>query len=160
MPDDRVVLVLGDIEGHTLESASVMGRLRTAVVAYATEGRRPAALLERVDRLLARLGTELLDTCCVVALDTGTGTGTAEVALAGHPEPFARLPDGAVPGRFEVGDSDTDPPVPCAYSLAERPGHDRLVGAGHSRPGRVRTPYDLTHALPVTVRVSGVPTVK
>ncbi|MFF5499855.1 SpoIIE family protein phosphatase [Streptomyces aquilus] len=94
MPDGRVALVLGDVEGHTMESAAVMGQLRTAVVAYATEGHGPAALLERTDRLLSRLGTELLATCCVMALDTETGT--AEVALAGHPAPLAHLPDGTV----------------------------------------------------------------
>ncbi|WP_240528573.1 SpoIIE family protein phosphatase [Streptomyces humi] len=94
MPDDRVVLVLGDVEGHTLESAAVMGQLRTAVAAYATEGHGPAAVLERTGRLLPRLGTELLATCCVMAVDTGTGA--AEVALAGHPAPLARLPDGTV----------------------------------------------------------------
>ncbi|KOV76138.1 MULTISPECIES: ATP-binding SpoIIE family protein phosphatase [unclassified Streptomyces] len=94
MPDDRVMLVLGDVEGHTLESAAVMGQLRTSVAAYATEGHGPAALLERTDQLLSRLGTELLATCCVVAVDTGTGV--AEVALAGHPAPLARLSDGTV----------------------------------------------------------------
>lgn len=94
MPDDRVMLVIGDVEGHTLESAAVMGQLRTSVAAYATEGHGPAALLERTDRLLSRLGTELLATCCVVAVDTGTGV--AEVALAGHPAPLARLSDGTV----------------------------------------------------------------
>ncbi|MFG2356942.1 SpoIIE family protein phosphatase [Streptomyces sp. NPDC048521] len=94
MPDARVMLIIGDVEGHTLESAAVMGQLRTSVAAYATEGHGPAALLERTDRLLSRLGTELLATCCVVAVDTETGV--AEVALAGHPAPLARLPDGTV----------------------------------------------------------------
>ncbi|MGW2034660.1 ATP-binding SpoIIE family protein phosphatase [Streptomyces sp. NPDC001811] len=94
MPDDRVMLVIGDVEGHTLESAAVMGQLRTSVAAYATEGHGPAALLERTDRLLPRLGTDLLATCCVVAVDTGTGV--AEVALAGHPAPLVRLSDGTV----------------------------------------------------------------
>ncbi len=94
LPDDRVVLVIGDVEGHTLQSAAVMGQLRTAVAAYAGEGHDPAAVLERTDRLLARLGTERLATCCVVAVDTGTGT--AQVALAGHPAPLARMPDGSV----------------------------------------------------------------
>ncbi|MGW5497820.1 SpoIIE family protein phosphatase [Streptomyces olivaceoviridis] len=94
MPDDRVMLVIGDVEGHTLESAAVMGQLRTSVAAYAAEGHGPAALLERTDRLLSRLGTELLATCCVVAVDTETGV--AEVALAGHPAPLARLSDGTV----------------------------------------------------------------
>nr|BFD88010.1 hypothetical protein StreXyl84_74110 [Streptomyces sp. Xyl84] len=94
MPDDRVALVIGDVEGHTMESAAAMGQLRSAVAAYATEGHGPAALLQRTSQLLARLGTDTLATCCVVALDPEDGT--AEVALAGHPAPLLRLPDGTV----------------------------------------------------------------
>lgn len=94
MPDGRVMLVIGDVEGHTMESAAVMGQLRSAVIAYATEGHGPSALLERTGALLSRLGTELLATCCAVALDTDDGV--AEVALGGHPAPLVRLPDGTV----------------------------------------------------------------
>ncbi|MEV7077885.1 SpoIIE family protein phosphatase [Streptomyces sp. NPDC093516] len=92
LQDDRVILVVGDVEGHALESAALMGQLRTAVAAYAGEGHDPAAVLERTDRLLARLGAERLATCCVVDVDTGTGA--AQVALAGHPAPLALMPDG------------------------------------------------------------------
>ncbi|WP_051777578.1 SpoIIE family protein phosphatase [Streptomyces violaceorubidus] len=121
MPDDRVVLVIGDVEGHTLQSAAVMGQLRTAVAAYATEGHGPAALLERTDRLLSRLGSERLATCCVVALDTRTGT--AEVALAGHPAPLARRPDGRVvpltaPANMPLGMDVRTPYVSREHTLA------------------------------------------
>jgi GAF domain-containing protein/anti-sigma regulatory factor (Ser/Thr protein kinase) len=91
---ERMVLVVGDVEGHAMESAAVMGQVRTAVAAYATEGHRPAAVIDRTGGLLAQLGTDLLVTCCVVALDTTDGT--AEVALAGHPAPLVRRPDGGI----------------------------------------------------------------
>ncbi|MFE9611378.1 SpoIIE family protein phosphatase [Streptomyces sp. NPDC006012] len=112
MPDERVALVIGDVEGHTIESAAVMGQLRSAVAAYATEGHGPATLLQRTGALLARLGTDLLATCCVVALDTDDGT--AEVALAGHPMPLLRLPDGTVrplwaPSNVPLGLTDGRP---------------------------------------------------
>lgn len=94
VPGHRTVLVVGDVEGHDLDSAAVMGQVRTALVSYATEGHRPAAVIDRTGGLLAALGTDLLVTCCVVALDTCDGT--AEVALAGHPEPLACKPDGSV----------------------------------------------------------------
>ncbi|MFE7750904.1 SpoIIE family protein phosphatase [Streptomyces sp. NPDC057428] len=94
LPDDRVVLVVGDVEGHSMESAAVMGQVRSAVVAYVTEGHRPAAVIDRTSRWLTAMGADLLVTCCVVALDTVGGM--AEVALAGHPEPLVRLPDGSV----------------------------------------------------------------
>ncbi|MET8331318.1 SpoIIE family protein phosphatase [Streptomyces sp. NPDC005181] len=99
LPGERVALIVGDVEGHAMESAAVMGQVRTAVVAYATEGHRPAAVIDRTGRLLAELGTELLVTCCVVALDTADGM--AEVALAGHPEPLVQRPDGSI-GSLEA----------------------------------------------------------
>jgi GAF domain-containing protein len=92
LPEERVVLVVGDVEGHTIDSAAVMGQVRSALVAYATEGHRPAAIIDRTGRLLAELGTELLVTCCIVALDPVDGF--AEVALAGHPAPLVRRADG------------------------------------------------------------------
>jgi anti-sigma regulatory factor (Ser/Thr protein kinase)/GAF domain-containing protein len=94
LPDKRMVLVVGDVEGHAMECAAVMGQVRTAVSAYATEGHRPAAVIDRTGGLLATLGVDLLVTCCVVALDTADGS--AEVALAGHPKPLVRRPDGGI----------------------------------------------------------------
>ncbi|MEU4092933.1 SpoIIE family protein phosphatase [Streptomyces sp. NPDC026673] len=158
MPDDRVLLVLGDVEGHTWESAAVMGQLRTAVAAYATEGHGPAALLGRTDRLLSRLGTELLTTCCVLAVDTGTGA--VEVALAGHPAPLARLPDGTVrrlwaPANVPLGLHVRDPYRPREHTVP--PGtvlvlysdgvHERDDDDVRERLGRLDRPpgIDLEH---------------
>jgi GAF domain-containing protein/anti-sigma regulatory factor (Ser/Thr protein kinase) len=94
LPGDRAVLVVGDVEGHAMESTAVMGQVRTAVASYASEGHRPGAVIERTGRLLAELGTDLTVTCCVVSLDTLDGT--AEVALAGHLAPLVRRPDGSI----------------------------------------------------------------
>ncbi|WP_346346114.1 SpoIIE family protein phosphatase [Streptomyces sp. SID5789] len=92
--DDRAVLVIGDVEGHAMESAAVMGQVRTAMASYAIEGHTPATMIDRTGRVLAELGTALTVTCCVVALDTVDGL--AQVALAGHPAPLVRRPDGTV----------------------------------------------------------------
>ncbi len=92
--DNRAVLVVGDVEGHAVESAAVMGQVRTAMASYALEGHHPTALIDRTGRVLATLGTALTVTCCVVALDTLGGT--AEVALAGHPAPLVRAGDGTI----------------------------------------------------------------
>lgn len=91
---DRVVLVVGDVEGHAMESAALMGQVRTAMAAYASEGHCPSTVIDRTGRLLAERGTEQLVTCCVIALDTADGM--AEVALAGHPAPLVQRPDGGV----------------------------------------------------------------
>ncbi|MGI5397425.1 SpoIIE family protein phosphatase [Streptomyces sp. CA-251251] len=92
--DDRAVLVIGDVEGHAMESAAVMGQVRTAMASYAIEGHHPTAMIDRTGRVLAELGTALTVTCCVVALDTVAGT--VQVALAGHPAPLVRRPDGTI----------------------------------------------------------------
>ncbi|MGW6470749.1 SpoIIE family protein phosphatase [Streptomyces nigra] len=114
--EERAVLVVGDVEGHAVESAAVMGQVRTAMAAYACEGHRPAAMIDRTARVLAELGTALTVTCCVVALDTLDGT--AEVALAGHPAPLVRRPD----GRIEALDAPANVPlgVPMAQPYEAR----------------------------------------
>ncbi|MFF3945728.1 SpoIIE family protein phosphatase [Streptomyces sp. NPDC001902] len=119
--DDRMVLAVGDVEGHDLDSAAVMGQVRTALTSYATEGHCPAAVIDRTGRLLAELGTEQLVTCCVVALDTADGM--AEVALAGHPAPVVRRPDGSVdvldaPANLPLGVTTQHPYRGCEHTLS------------------------------------------
>ena len=52
LPSGKVGLVMGDVEGHGLRSAVVMGRLRSALRAYALEHDDPAEVLSRLDRKL------------------------------------------------------------------------------------------------------------
>ncbi|MFI2761805.1 SpoIIE family protein phosphatase [Streptomyces echinatus] len=94
LPGCRIALVVGDVEGHSIESSVVMGQLRSAVRAYATEGHSPGTVLSRANRLLNELDTDLMATCCLIDFDTTTGT--AETALAGHPTPLFRTSDGTV----------------------------------------------------------------
>jgi serine phosphatase RsbU (regulator of sigma subunit)/anti-sigma regulatory factor (Ser/Thr protein kinase) len=94
LPGGRIGLVVGDVEGHSIESSIIMGQLRSALIAYAAEGHDPAAVLTQTGELLAKLDTELLATCCFVRLDVTDGV--AEVALAGHPAPLVRRPGGHV----------------------------------------------------------------
>jgi anti-sigma regulatory factor (Ser/Thr protein kinase) len=105
LPDARIGLVIGDVEGHNLEAAAVMGQLRSAVRAYAAEGHEPAAILERSNELLMGLDTDLHATCCCVLLDTATGLATA--ASAGHPGPMvSHGPTGVV-----LPELPSDPPL-------------------------------------------------
>ncbi|MGW1045178.1 SpoIIE family protein phosphatase [Streptomyces sp. NPDC002547] len=120
LADDRAVLVVGDVEGHAMESSAVMGQVRTAVASYATEGHRPAAVIDRTGRLLIGLDTGLTVTCCVVALDTSDDT--VEVALAGHPAPLVRRPDGSVyaleaPANVPLGVCAPGPYQGCEHTL-------------------------------------------
>jgi anti-sigma regulatory factor (Ser/Thr protein kinase) len=92
LPDGKIALVIGDVEGHNAEAAVVMGQLRSAVRAYATEGHGPAAVLARSNTLLVGLNTGIFATCCCIRLDPESGR--AQVATAGHPPPLARTLDG------------------------------------------------------------------
>ncbi|MFD9207791.1 SpoIIE family protein phosphatase [Streptomyces sioyaensis] len=110
LPDGGVALVIGDVQGHSVHAASLMGRLRTAVHAYANEGHPPAAVLERTNRLLAELNTDpdraLFATCCYLALTPSDGT--VQVCRAGHPAPALITPRRPprlleVPGGLPLG---------------------------------------------------------
>ncbi|HUZ25595.1 MAG TPA: SpoIIE family protein phosphatase [Streptosporangiaceae bacterium] len=112
----RVALVIGDVQGHNLFAASLMGQLRTAVHAYAREGHGPAEVMARANQWLVDLNTDpdkaLFATCCYVVLRPATG----ELAMcrAGHPPPVLVTP-GAAPrildrdGGLPLGlDTSTD----------------------------------------------------
>ncbi|MFI8219973.1 SpoIIE family protein phosphatase [Streptomyces sp. NPDC085932] len=94
LADGRVGLVVGDVEGHSIESSVVMGQLRSAVRAYAAEGHPPGAVLGRANHLLSELDTDLMATCCFLSLEVSSGSG--EAALAGHPPPLVQAADATV----------------------------------------------------------------
>lgn len=94
LPNGRVGLVIGDVQGHSIRAAAVMGQLRIALLAYAAEGHDPAILLARGNRLLCGLDTGLLATCCYIEIDLADGA--ARIARAGHPHPLRVAPDGRV----------------------------------------------------------------
>ncbi|MGW7431122.1 ATP-binding SpoIIE family protein phosphatase [Streptomyces sp. NPDC054861] len=48
----RIALVIGDVQGHDVRAAGLMGQLRIALRAYASEGHRPDAVLSRASRFL------------------------------------------------------------------------------------------------------------
>src|SRR4051812_47654586 len=50
LPGNRVGVVMGDVSGHGLEAAVIMGRLRSALRAYALDCDDPAETLGKLDR--------------------------------------------------------------------------------------------------------------
>ncbi|MDX6353939.1 MAG: hypothetical protein QOF98_842, partial [Streptomyces sp.] len=93
LSDNHVVLVIGDVQGHSAAAASIMGQMRTAVRAYAVEGHPPDVAVSHANRLLVGMETDLFATCCYVDLDMGEGE--ALFVRAGHLPPLLRLPDGS-----------------------------------------------------------------
>lgn len=86
LEDGRVAVVVGDVVGHGLRAATVMGQLRNAFRAYALVETSPAQTLVRLNHLLAKDGRELMATALCIAIDRDTGE--VEVASAGHPPPL------------------------------------------------------------------------
>ncbi len=61
--DGRIVIAIGDVAGHGVLAAAVMGQLRNALRAYALEGHMPAVVTASLDRLV--LDAELTMTTCL-----------------------------------------------------------------------------------------------
>ncbi|MEU6645647.1 PP2C family protein-serine/threonine phosphatase [Saccharomonospora sp. NPDC046836] len=93
-PDGTVVLTVGDVTGHGLDAAVVMGKLQNALRAYALEGHGPAASLRLVHGML-RDSTRSLYATAVVA-EVELETGIMRWASAGHPPPLVQDHTGAV----------------------------------------------------------------
>jgi PAS domain S-box-containing protein len=81
-----VALVIGDVAGHGLEAASMMGQLRMAVRAYALEGHPPHIVAARAEALLRELASEQMVTMLYLVLDLDTLEG--RLVNAGHPPPL------------------------------------------------------------------------
>ena len=96
-----LLLAVGDVVGHSLQAAVVMGELRHALRLYAVEGHTPRELLERLDALLAREWPGWTATVCVVLVDPAR-TGIS-VANAGHLPPLLVDPLGEAAYVHEHG---------------------------------------------------------
>ena len=81
----RVGLVIGDVVGHNIGSASIMGQMRHLLRAYAVDRMHPADVLQRTARAQAQLLPDTLATVVYALLDPATGELT--YANAGHPPP-------------------------------------------------------------------------
>ncbi|MFJ9345254.1 SpoIIE family protein phosphatase [Streptomyces sp. NPDC101237] len=150
LPSGRFALVIGDVQGHDVRAAGLMGQLRIALRAYASEGHRPDAVLTRASRFLHGItyDEEITDTrfatCLYVEADPATGV--LEIARAGHLDPSIRMADGTVLRRPTAGglplgiDPDADYPTTrftlepgevmmlCTDGLIETGGHDMESG--------------------------------
>ncbi|MEU3982063.1 SpoIIE family protein phosphatase [Streptomyces sp. NPDC026672] len=86
--------VIGDVQGHNVTAAGLMGQIRTGVRAFTTGGQAPEQVMSSTNRLLVDLGAELFASCLYLRLDPERGR--AVMARAGHPPPLLRRPDGRV----------------------------------------------------------------
>ncbi|TDB87435.1 SpoIIE family protein phosphatase [Actinomadura sp. 7K534] len=139
LPGCRLGIVVGDVMGHGLTSAAIMGQMRTAVRTLAAEDMRPARLLRQLDGLARRLGEDYLATCLYAVYDPVERSCT--LANAGHIPPvlvsaygdsrILGVPSGVPIGvggeafeTVEVAVEDGSQLVLCTDGLLERRDRD------------------------------------
>ncbi|MEU8568204.1 SpoIIE family protein phosphatase [Streptomyces pathocidini] len=93
VPGGRIGAVIGDVQGHDTHAAAVMGQLRIALRAYASEGHAPATVMARASVFLHELDTDRFATCSYAEVDPAEGT--VQLVRAGHMDPMVRHPDGS-----------------------------------------------------------------
>jgi sigma-B regulation protein RsbU (phosphoserine phosphatase) len=94
LPSGCVGVVIGDVAGNGLRAAVVMGRIRSALRAYALETDDPADVLTRLDRKVQLFEPGAMATVAYAVIDPARTTLC--VSLAGHLPPLLLDGDGAV----------------------------------------------------------------
>ncbi|GAA3352282.1 hypothetical protein GCM10017744_000550 [Streptomyces antimycoticus] len=111
LPGDRISVAVGDVVGHGLAAAGVMGQLRSALTAASLVAEGPARALEVLGLYARTIDGAENTTVATAFVDWETRTIT--YSSAGHPPPGLLQRDGTV----QFLDQATDPP------LAARPQH-------------------------------------
>ncbi|NUW43823.1 SpoIIE family protein phosphatase [Nonomuraea rhodomycinica] len=150
LDESMAAAVIGDVQGHDMTAAALMGQVRTAIHAHATAGASPGEVLFHTNRLLIDLAPDLFTSCLYVNLDLERHV--ACLASAGHlpplllppgePARIAELPAGLLLGLDPDADYPTmELPLPPGSMLAlytdgliEAPGID--IGEGMEALGR------------------------
>ncbi|MDY7086474.1 MAG: SpoIIE family protein phosphatase [Actinomycetota bacterium] len=157
--DGRLAMVLGDVAGHDVRAAAVMGQVRAALRAMALTDPAPPSVLAGLDRLVGSLGAESRNEEIFVTVVYGVldpADGTITMSSAGHPPPVLRragrggepptaelvkVPPGAplgLGGRWQTGQVRLEPGdsiLMFSDGVVERRGHplndglDALVAA-------------------------------
>jgi serine phosphatase RsbU (regulator of sigma subunit) len=156
LPSGELCVTVGDVAGSGLPAAVIMGRMRSALRAYALETSDPAEVLGRLDRKMHHFEPDALATVLYAVIEPGLDR--MHVALAGHfppvvaypgqPAELADIQSGVLIGLTPaVQRPVTTVPIPpgallCFFTdgLVERPGElideglDRLCRAVTAQP--------------------------
>ena len=112
LPSGQLWIVVGDVAGHGLHAAVVMGRVRSALRAYTLLDVTPERVLELVDQKVTHF--EIGTHATVAIAMTEPPFDTLHLAIAGHPPPVF-----AVPGQPSVlATVDVGPPLGTTPGLA------------------------------------------
>jgi len=114
LPSGQLWIVVGDVAGHGLQAAVIMGRVRSALRAYALLDESPERVLDLVDRKVNHFEIGAMLTVAWAVLDPPYETMT--IALAGHPPPMI-----ASPGQDTVlAEIEPSPPIGLQDSFGQR----------------------------------------
>jgi serine phosphatase RsbU (regulator of sigma subunit)/CheY-like chemotaxis protein len=83
---DGVLIAIGDVQGHSLHAATVMGEVRHALRAFVSEGHPPLVITGLVNQVLRRFHPGVIATLCLVLADSSTGQLT--IVNCGHMPPL------------------------------------------------------------------------
>jgi phosphoserine phosphatase RsbU/P len=90
LPSGELGLVVGDVAGSGLPAAVVMGRMRSALRAYALESSDPAEVLAKLDHKMQHFEPSALATVLYAVMDQAGGR--IRLSCAGHLPPVAAAP--------------------------------------------------------------------
>jgi serine phosphatase RsbU (regulator of sigma subunit) len=90
LPTGELGLVIGDVAGSGLPAAVIMGRMRSALRAYALQTSDPAEVLRLLDRKMQHFEPDALAT--VLYAVTGPSLDRIRMSSAGHLPPIIALP--------------------------------------------------------------------
>jgi serine phosphatase RsbU (regulator of sigma subunit) len=105
LPCGRLCFTIGDVMGHGLQSAVIMGRIRSALRSYALVSPDPAYVLEHLDRKVQIFEPDAMATVLYAVCDPELET--VEISSAGHLPPVLVTPG----ERPSVVDIDPDPVI-------------------------------------------------
>src|ERR1700728_3186637 len=90
LPTGELCMVIGDVAGSGLHAAVIMGRMRSALRAYALESNDPAEVLSGLDRKMQHFEPDALATVLYAVFDRSLDQ--MRVSLAGHFPPVIARP--------------------------------------------------------------------
>ncbi|MFK0218430.1 SpoIIE family protein phosphatase [Streptomyces vinaceus] len=94
LPGGKAALLIGDVMGHGIAAAAVMGRLSASVRALARLDLAPEALMHQLEATLDDLADPMIATFLYAVIDPVSGR--CRITRAGHPPPATVGPDGTV----------------------------------------------------------------
>ncbi|MFF7409093.1 SpoIIE family protein phosphatase [Streptomyces lydicus] len=115
LPPDRYAVAVGDVVGHGLHAAAVMGMLRSALSAVIRAIPSPAQALEVLGLYARSVDGAMAATAVKVLIDTRSTL--VIYSNAGHPPPILLHSD----GTCELLDKATDPPLGAREHHVPRP---------------------------------------